>query len=176
MRRILKMVGFAIVAFLLIAQLVPIERANPPVESDVPAPPQVKATLRAACYDCHSNETVWPWYSHVAPISWLLAYDVNKGREELNFSTWQRYDAKRQQKKLKETVEEMNEGEMPPWSYVILHPEARLAEADRQALVAWATQGASGAREGIAASSLPSTGAVQTARAKPMRSGAQLAR
>ena len=140
MRRMLKALGITIVAFVVLAQFVRIDRTNPPVESDVLAPPEVKATLRAACYDCHSNETVWPWYSPIAPVSWLLAYDVGKGREELNFSTWQRSDAKQQQKNLKETVETVNDGEMPPWYYVLVHPEARLADKDRQALVAWANQ------------------------------------
>ena len=140
MRRMLKALGITIVAFVILAQFVRIDRTNPPVESDVLAPPEVKPTLRAACYDCHSNETVWPWYSPIAPVSWLLAYDVGKGREELNFSTWQRYDAKQQQKNLKETVETVNDGEMPPWYYVIAHPEAHLADKDRQALVAWANQ------------------------------------
>jgi hypothetical protein len=144
MRRVLKMMGIGVAAFLLLAQLVPIDRTNPPVESDVKAPPEIDRSLRVACYDCHSNETVWPWYSHVAPISWLLAYDVKEGRAELNFSTWQLYDDKKQQKKLKEIVETVNDGEMPSWYYVIIHREARLADKDRQALVAWAGQGTAG--------------------------------
>ena len=129
------------VIFLALAQFVRIDRTNPPVESDVPAPAEVKAALRAACYDCHSNETVWPWYSRVAPASWLLQYDVNEGREELNLSTWQRYDPRQQQKKLKETVETLNSGEMPPWYYAIMHPGARLADRDRRGIVAWASHG-----------------------------------
>ena len=106
----------------------------------MPTPADVKVALRAACYDCHSNETVWPWYTHVAPISWLLAYDVSEGREELNFSTWQRYDPKKQLKKLRETVETLNDGEMPPWYYSIIHPEARLSDEARRSIVAWATR------------------------------------
>jgi hypothetical protein len=82
---------------------------------------------------------VWPWYSRVAPVSWLLAYDVIEGREELNFSTWGRYDSARQRKKLAETIETLKEGEMPPGFYTIMHPAARLADADRQAIVAWAS-------------------------------------
>jgi Haem-binding domain len=140
MRRALARGAIALVVLLSLAQLVRVDRTNPPVVSDVPAPPEVKAALRRACYDCHSNETAWPWYSQVAPISWLLAYDVGDGRKDLNFSTWQRYDEKRRQKKLKETAETVNEGEMPPWYYVLVHPDARLADADRQALFAWAAQ------------------------------------
>lgn len=144
MRRALKMLGLGVVAFLIVAQLVPIDRTNPPVENDVGAPPEVDRVLRAACYDCHSNETAWPWYSRVAPVSWLLAYDVKEGRRELNFSTWHRYDAGRRGKKLKEIVETLNDGEMPPWYYAMMHPQARLAEPDRQALLAWAHRGAPG--------------------------------
>src|ERR1044072_7099855 len=99
MRATLRTIGIGAVVFFVVAQFARIDRTNPPVETDVPAPANVKNALRTACYDWHSNETVWPWYSHVAPVSWLLAYDVVEGREELNFSTWQRYDAKRQQKK-----------------------------------------------------------------------------
>ena len=136
MRRVLRIAGIAIVVLLVVSQLVRIDRTNPPVESDVPAPPEVKAALRAACYDCHSNETTWPWYDQVAPMSWLLGYDVQKGREELNYSTWQKYDVRRQQKKMKETVETLTKGEMPPWYYSVIHRDARLA--DLQAILRWA--------------------------------------
>src|SRR5512144_3173408 len=113
-RRVLVGIG---VAFVLI-QLVPVDRSNPPVQVEVPAPPEVRAVLRRACYDCHSNETVWPWYSRVAPVAWLVARDVREGREELNFSTWDRYATKQQVKKLKESWEEIAEGEMPPYYYL----------------------------------------------------------
>jgi hypothetical protein len=148
MRAILGGVGIFAVLFLIVAQFVKINRTNPPVESDVQAPANVKSALRTACYDCHSNETTWPWYSHVAPVSWLLAYDVSEGREELNFSTWQRYDAATQLKKLKETIETINEGEMPPWYYSIIHPDARLSEDARRAIVAWASPGPGGGAAG----------------------------
>jgi hypothetical protein len=154
MRGVLKAIGIITMVFLVVAQFVRINRANPPVETDVGAPPDVKTALRAACYDCHSNETHWPWYSQVAPASWLLAYDVSEGREELNFSTWQRYDAAKQLKKLKETKETLNEGSMPPWYYLIMHPTtARLADKDRQAIVAWATRSSSSASGGSPAGS-----------------------
>ena len=120
-----------------VSQLVPVDRTNPAVEEDIPAPSEVKAILKRACYDCHSNETVWPWYSRVAPVSWLVAWDVQEGREELNFSTWNRYSAKQRVKKIKESWEEIEEGEMPPWFYVPLHPEARLANQERDRLRVW---------------------------------------
>jgi heme-binding protein len=127
-----------IVALFAVAQVVPIERSNPPVTGDVGAPPDVAPVLRRACYDCHSNETGWPWYSRIAPASWLLAYDVAEGRRELNYSEWSAYPPARQQKKMKETVNEIAEGEMPPWYFVVMHPDARLAQADKDALTAWA--------------------------------------
>jgi hypothetical protein len=137
-RKRLKSAAMVLVAAGLLAQLVRIDKANPPVESDVSTSPEVKALLRRACYDCHSNETVWPWYSEIAPISWLLAYDVEEGREHLNFSTWKSYKPKRMRKLLKETAEEIEEQEMPPASYVILHREARLSDGENALLRSWA--------------------------------------
>ena len=136
------------------AQLRQPDRTNPPhdpaLSFEAAAKPSfvVASSVKRACYDCHSNETVWPWYSQVAPVSWLLAYDVKEGREELNFSTWQRYEAKTQRKKLRETVETLNEGEMPPWYYRLVHAPARVSDADRQAIIAWASQGTLEPRRG----------------------------
>ena len=93
-----------------------------------------------ACFDCHSNETVWPWYSRVAPASWLLAKDVREGRAELNFSSWSRYSAKKQRKLLRESLTEVKEGEMPLWVYLVGHREARLSDADRAALERWSDE------------------------------------
>ena len=109
MRRYLTRAFLLGLVLLAIAQAFRIDTTNPPVEQDVAAPPAVAAVLRRACYDCHSNETVWPWYSHVAPVSWLLARDVREGRAELNFSVWDSYEAKKKAKKLKETAEEVVE-------------------------------------------------------------------
>jgi hypothetical protein len=97
-------------------QFIPVGRSNPPVEEEILTPPQVKTILKRACYDCHSHETKWPWYSQVAPASWLLAWDVHEGREELNFSTWNRYSPKKRKKFIKEIWEEVEEREMPVWS------------------------------------------------------------
>ena len=124
-----------------VIQLIPVDRSNPPVETDLPASPVVKAILKRVCYDCHSNETVWPWYSQMAPFSWLLAWDVQEGREELNFSRWNRYSPKERTKKVKEIWEEIEEGEMPPWLYLPLHPEARLSAEERAVVQEWARGG-----------------------------------
>jgi len=136
--RRLRIAALAALAVGVAIQLVPIDRSNPPVESEISAPPEVREILERACYDCHSHETVWPWYGYLAPASWLLAYDVGEGREHMNFSTWNRYTPKKQAKKLEEIPEEVDEGNMPPWFYLPLHPEARLDDADRETLRRWA--------------------------------------
>ena len=133
-------VVLALIGVPLGIQLIPVDRTNPPIESDIPTSPEVKVVLRRACYDCHSHETVWPWYSQIAPISWIIARDVQEGRAELNFSTWTRYSTQQQVKKLKESWEEIAEGEMPPWLYLAMHREVRLSEADRALLRQWALQ------------------------------------
>ncbi len=137
-KRVLKIGALALPILLLIVQLIPVDRTNPPGEGEIGTPPQVAAILQRACYDCHSNQTVWPWYSKIAPVSWLIARDVHEGRKELNFSVWSSYSDKRKQKKLRETGKEVSEGDMPPWYYVALHPEARLSDADLQTIRAWA--------------------------------------
>ena len=130
--------GLVVLALGLVgAQAIRVDRTNPPVTGDVGAPAEVAALLRRACYDCHSNETAWPWYARVAPVSWLLASDVREGRRELDFSTWTAYGAKKKVKNLTKTAEEVGEGDMPPWDYALMHPEARLADAERGALRAW---------------------------------------
>jgi hypothetical protein len=133
-------ISAALACVLLLAQLIPVARENPPVESEVPAPDEVRRILRNACYDCHSHETRWPWYSRVAPISWLVAHDVSHAREHLNFSAWNRYDERERRKKLEEAWEEVEEGEMPLWYYVPFHAEARLGEDDERRLRAWAME------------------------------------
>ncbi len=137
-KRFAKRALVALLAVGLLAQLVPVDRTNPPVTADLQAPEDVRAVLRRACYDCHSNETTWPWYSRVAPISWLVAHDVDEAREHMNFSTWGTLSADEQEHLREEAWEEVEEGEMPLWFYVPLHAEAKLDDADRAVLQAWA--------------------------------------
>jgi hypothetical protein len=121
---------------LLVAiQLVPVSRTNPSVRSTVPAPPEVANVLHRACFDCHSNETVWPIQAYVAPLSWLVAHDVKEGREELNFSEW---GPKPEQKTAKELAKEVGKGDMPPLLYVVAHPGAKLTSDEKALLVNWA--------------------------------------
>jgi hypothetical protein len=132
-------------AALLGIQLVPVPRTNPPVEATVPAPPEVLAILKRACFDCHSHETRWAApQSFVAPVSWLVAYDVAGGREEMNFSRWNAVSPKKLAKLAKKLPEEVGEKAMPPPIYLLAHPEARLTEADRATLQAWGRRLADG--------------------------------
>jgi cytochrome c551/c552 len=103
---------------------------NPPASAEpLWNSPQTRELFQRACFDCHSNNTVWPWYANVAPMSWLLARDVNGGRSHLNFTEWDQ-----PQKHAKDVAEQVKEGEMPPWFYLPMHPAARLSAAEKQAL------------------------------------------
>ena len=122
-------------AVFLLLQLVPYGRAhdNPPVVAEPNwDSPQTRQLAQQACFDCHSNETVWPWYSNVAPISWLVQHDVVEGREHLNFSNWGQSTGEGEE--TEEMGETVLEGEMPMRNYLITHPEARLTDAERAAL------------------------------------------
>ena len=130
---VLRRAGVCIAVILLALQLVPYGRShtNPPRRAE---PPWDTAATRAlavrACYDCHSNETVWPWYSHLAPVSWLVQRDVDEGRRKLNFSEWDR-----PQKEAHGSAKEVRKGAMPPWYYTPLHRATRLTAAETGALV-----------------------------------------
>jgi hypothetical protein len=126
---------FLFIAGLLLIQLVPYGRqhGNPPVIREPNwNSPQAREAAQQACFDCHSNETVWPWYANVAPISWLIQRDVDEGREYLNFSDW---GSGREGEESHELHEVMEEGEMPPAPYLLLHAEARLTDAERNQLI-----------------------------------------
>lgn len=117
-------------------------RTNPPVVSDLITvnPPQAKvaALLHAACYDCHSYETKWPWYSKVAPVSWLVANDVNEGRRHLNFSDWPQQSPDKAARRFDAISDEVGHGDMPPGKYTAIHGDARLSADDRKLLTDWA--------------------------------------
>jgi len=136
MRKVLILVVVALVVVLGI-QFIPVEMKNPPVEDEISAPQEVKAILRRACYNCHSNETIWPRYGSVAPISWIFGYYVHEGRDEVNFSKWGWLNPKRQIKMKKEIWEETEEREMPPWLYRFVEPGSRLSDSDRSLLRKW---------------------------------------
>ena len=117
----------ALLGGLLVVQVVPYGRDhdNPPVVAEPSWDSgETRELVVLACFDCHSNETVWPWYSNVAPVSWLVQRDVDEGREDLNFSEWN------QTQEGDESAETVREGSMPPRAYLVTHPEARLTDAE----------------------------------------------
>ena len=134
-RRYSTLTGIAIV--LVGIQFIPVSITNPRATGEIDVPPEVATVMRTSCYDCHSNETVWPWYTRVAPVSWLIARDVSKARDELNFSEWQDYTDKRKDHKLEEVEEMVADGEMPLWFYLPLHRDARLSDGERDLLIEW---------------------------------------
>jgi hypothetical protein len=142
MKRIVKYGGGIFVLLLLASQLVRPERTNPPADPAVSweararPPAAVAEVIGRACRDCHSNRTVWPWYSKIAPVSWLVASDVSEGRGKLNFSRWDIYSPEVTHAKSGQVCSEVRTGEMPPEIYVMMHPDAKLSAADIAALCA----------------------------------------
>lgn len=131
-KRKLVIAGLVIVGVLVATQFVPYGRdhTNPPVTSEPQwNAPATRALAQRACFDCHSNETRWPWYTNVAPVSWLVEAHVDEGRQVLNFSEWTRGYEEAQ-----ESGETVRDKTMPPRSYLFLHPEAKLSDAERQQL------------------------------------------
>ncbi len=138
-RRITKWALIAAPILFLVIQLVPYGRShdNPPTIAEPQwSSVRVRQLTRDACFDCHSNETTWPWYSNVAPVSWMVQHDVDSGRATLNFSEWNRP----QEAEPDEIADVVKSGEMPPWYYRIAHPNSRLSGAERAALAAGLAQ------------------------------------
>ena len=128
----------AMAALAMVIQLVQPDRSNPEVTADFDGPEPVKTILQAKCYDCHSNETTWPWYSYVAPVSWWVVDHVHEGREELNFSGWGEYSRSKRQEKTEEIYDEIADGYMPLKSYLLAHPETKVTEEELAIIEAWA--------------------------------------
>ena len=127
------------IAVAIAIQLVPIRHDNPPETRPLTgAPPTVTAILNRACADCHTHTTEWPWYSYVAPVSWLVARDVHEGRSHMDFSEWGSYSPEVRLKKLAGISGLVQDGEMPPWFYTPMHPNARLTPEDVMILAEWA--------------------------------------
>lgn len=139
----IKKIAIGFIVLLVIIQFFRIDKTNPTIiqENDfisITNPPEnIKNLLKTSCYDCHSNESTYPWYTNVAPISWWVKQHINEAREELNFSEWGTFTEKRKKHKLEEVYEEVEEGEMPLKSYLIAHSEAKLTTEQKNELVAW---------------------------------------
>jgi cytochrome c551/c552 len=146
MRKLLRVLKWFVIALLVVfigIQFIRPARTNPAIdqpqtiEAQVQVSPEVASILDRSCNDCHSNKTVWPWYTNVAPVSWWLSNHVNEGRKELNMSEWGRLPRDRQERKLRQMCDEVTDGMMPLSSYLPMHPTARLSEQDKKTLCDW---------------------------------------
>lgn len=141
--KIAKWIVIVLACLFILLQLKRPARTNPvsetslSIETHTQMTPQVKAIFDRSCRDCHSNNTEWPWYTNVAPVSWFVVDHVNEGRKHLNASEWGRLDRDRQDKKLREICDEVEDNAMPLSSYTPLHPKAVLSEQDKKTLCDW---------------------------------------
>ena len=140
-RKVSRLILIVIVVAVVVAQIVPVTRDNPPIQADFNASPAVNQVLKKSCYDCHSNETVWPWYSYVAPVSWLVAGDVHDARKMLNFSNWGILPEQKIKRAPLNMWDEVDQGGMPLPMYLLMHRDARLTDADKAVIQAWAEGG-----------------------------------
>jgi len=100
-------------------------------------PATVRSIFEDSCKNCHSNQTAWPWYSRVAPFSWIVAHDVHAGRRQLNFSEWSLYSPKKQEEKLEDICDQVTNGDMPDGKYLLIHRQAKLTQQEREAVCDW---------------------------------------
>ena len=146
MGRRLKQAAVVFVVIVAAAQLIRPERANPPtdvsrtIQAQVGTASGLAAVLDRSCRDCHSNGTVWPWYTQIAPASWLIASGVAKGRQAVNFSEWAAYPAEQQRQLLVASCQDASRGKMPGSAWTWLHPEARLSAQDIETICVAARQ------------------------------------
>ena len=139
----LKKILLVLAILLLFIQSFRIDKSIKPVDSSkdfisLTSPStEVNQLLKMACYDCHSNQPTFPWYSNVAPVSWWIKHHIDEGSEHLNFSEWGTFTPKRKHHKLEECVEMLEDGEMPMSSYTWMHNESKLTDAQRLLLVNW---------------------------------------
>lgn len=143
MKKFLKIFVIMIAAGFIILQFFRPDRTNPPIneaetlEASTKVPPDVQMILARSCNDCHSNKTVWPWYSNISPASWFLADHIDAGRRHLNFSTWATHDNKKKLKRLSETCDLVKAREMPLPSYLWIHRSAKLSDSEIAAICEW---------------------------------------
>lgn len=143
MKKNIKRLLLILLGLLVVIQVYRPDRENPPSDpalsiwSDPAVPADVKKILKVSCADCHSNNTEWPWYSNIAPASWLISHDVEEGRQHMNLSLWASWPEKRKLRKRNEIVEETEEGAMPLGKYTLLHPDAKLTRDQINTLIMW---------------------------------------
>jgi len=146
LKRYLKIFLYVIILVLVIIQFIPVDHSVPQTNPEdefftvVDASVEMQTLLKEACYDCHSYETEYPWYDHIAPVNFLLNNHVQEGREELNFSIWNTYSTKEASHKAKESAETLEDKSMPMKSFTLTHPEARLTIDQREELIGFFNQ------------------------------------
>ena len=146
MKRKLKWIGIGLVVVFVVIQAIRPAKTNPMVDetktiqANTHMSAEISAILERACADCHSSKTTWPWYSQIAPVSWFIVSDVNGARAHLALSDWGTYKLEKKATKLQEICEQVEQGEMPMKTYVIIHPTAKLSDSDKQLLCDWAKQ------------------------------------
>ena len=151
---LLKRLSLGLLVVLAGMQLFRPDRTNPPVtaaqtvQATASVPADVDAVLKRACYDCHSSETRWPWYSAVVPMAWGVTDHVTEGRAEMNFSEWGTYPARKRAALLEKMCDEVREGRMPLKQYLWLHRDAALSEADWKSVCGWSAEEAGRAAAG----------------------------
>ncbi len=139
MSKIKKFLVILLVAFIVIQFFRPTRNEGiAEGENSIAAPANVKTILQTSCYDCHSNHTVYPWYTNVQPVGWWLANHVNEGKREINFSEFNTYKLKRKIRKMKEIREQLEEDEMPLSSYTLIHGYAKLSAEQKDLVLKWA--------------------------------------
>jgi hypothetical protein len=172
--KILKWVGLAVFVAFVAMQVVRPTRANPKVDPTktmqavLVVPPAIDAIFARACNDCHSSLTRWPWYSEVAPASWLVAQDVRQGRKELSFSEFGAYSPKKQAHKLDEICEMVESGDMPIASYALLHADAKLTLVDKTRVCEWAKAESARIAAMAAAAAMPAVPPVAAPEVTPL--------
>ena len=141
-----KKIILGLLEVIVVMQFFRIDKTNP--ESDPKqsifavenVPADVEKLIKTSCFNCHSNQVAYPWYSNVAPISWVVKQHINEGRDELNFDEWGSYSTKRKLHKLEEIEEMVEEKEMPLSGYLLIHGEARLKSSQQKSLINWAKE------------------------------------
>lgn len=143
MKKLIKISLGVLAGILILMQFFRIDKTNPPIDSAITfqqieqPPTTVSEILKTSCYDCHSHQTEYPWYSNIAPVSLILQNHIVEGREHLNFSTWGNYPASERSELLEEAIEEIEENKMPLYDYLWLHADAKLTASKKAELINW---------------------------------------
>lgn len=143
MKKGIKLTGWTILVLVIVVQFAPVERENPVTDQNLDffvateMPADVQSVFKNSCYDCHSNETIWPWYSYVAPVSFVITHHVEEGRDQLNLSSWGEFDPDEKKGILKHMKKEIEKGEMPLAGYTVLHGNAKMTEERKALVIQW---------------------------------------